>query len=268
MSNQNGEAENVSETESEETSTEEESTGSEETSWISWFCSLEGNEFFCKVSEDFICDSFNLTGLSVAVPYYNDALELILDVEPDEEYFTDANLSMIQSSAELLYGLIHQRYILTKPGLSQMGSKYEAGEFGYCPRVLCNRCHVIPICQSDIAGESTVKLFCPKCCDIYTPSSRRHMNIDGAFFGTTMAHLLFHSFPHLQPQPTETIYIPRIYGFKIHTTSPNAPTVQKFLRNIDEQTLQQQQQQQQQLQLQKLMVNEPQDDGGQNDDDD
>jgi len=34
------------------------------------------------VAEDFICDSFNLTGLSTAVPYYNDALELILDVEP------------------------------------------------------------------------------------------------------------------------------------------------------------------------------------------
>jgi len=27
---------------------------------------------------------------------------------------------MIQSSAELLYGLIHQRYIITKPGLVQM----------------------------------------------------------------------------------------------------------------------------------------------------
>ena len=38
----------------------------------------------------------------------------------DEEYFTDQNLAMIQSSAELLYGLIHQRYILTKPGLAQM----------------------------------------------------------------------------------------------------------------------------------------------------
>lgn len=36
-------------------------------SWISWFCSLKGNEFFCEVEEDFISDDFNLSGLSSQV---------------------------------------------------------------------------------------------------------------------------------------------------------------------------------------------------------
>ena len=31
--------------------------------WISWFCDLEGHEFFVEVDEDYIRDNFNLHGL-------------------------------------------------------------------------------------------------------------------------------------------------------------------------------------------------------------
>jgi casein kinase II subunit beta len=199
-------------------------------SWIASFCGLLGHEYFAEVSEDFIEDDFNLTGLQSQVPMYKEALEMILDVEPeddedeeDEEEEEDeedeilgderapgyrragdrrhlriaSDLSVIESSAELLYGLIHQRYITSRPGIQQMAEKYELQHFGTCPRVNCNSCKVLPVGLNDSPGHETVKLFCPSCLDVYTPPNSRFQTVDGAFFGTTFPSLFFMTFTDL-----------------------------------------------------------------------
>jgi casein kinase II subunit beta len=215
-----GNASNNKEEGSEESTGEEDSllSSEEETSWISWFCSLRGNEFFVEVDEEYIQDDFNLTGLSSMVPNYEYALDMILDVEP-EEPLNEEQQEVVESAAEMLYGLIHARYILTTRGLSHMMEKFNAVDFGRCPRVFCQGQPVIPVGQSDISRTNTVKLFCPRCQDIYYPKYSRHCNIDGAYFGTSFPHLLLATFPEIVPQKPTNSYVPRIYGFKIHKSS-------------------------------------------------
>ncbi|RHZ81086.1 hypothetical protein Glove_123g49 [Diversispora epigaea] len=209
-------------------------TGTESLTWISWFCSLSGHEYFAEVAEEFIEDDFNLTGLNSMVPFYKEALEMILDVESgkhgritsEEETLKVPDVSIVETSAELLYGLIHQRYIITRLGLQQMVDKYESRHFGCCPRVYCQSCPVIPCGRSDLPGLETVKLYCPNCLDLYTPPSSRFHNVDGAFFGTTFPHLLFQQYPDLLPNIQTKIYEPKIFGFKVNEKSRSGPRMQ------------------------------------------
>ncbi|XP_009594327.1 casein kinase II subunit beta-3 isoform X1 [Nicotiana tomentosiformis] len=189
----------------------------EDTSWISWYCGLRGNEFFCEVDDDYIQDDFNLCGLSSLVPYYDYALDLILDVESSHgDMFTEEQNELVESAAEMLYGLIHARYILTTKGLAAMLEKYKNAEFGRCPRVYCCGQPCLPVGQSDIPRQSRVNIYCPRCEDVYTPRSRYHENIDGAYLGTTFPHLFLMTYGHLKPQKISQSYVPRVFGFKVH----------------------------------------------------
>ncbi|XP_072955939.1 casein kinase II subunit beta-1-like isoform X2 [Typha angustifolia] len=208
-----------SDEESESDSEESDVSGSdgEDTSWISWFCNLRGNEFFCEVDDEYIQDDFNLCGLSSQVPYYDYALDLILDVESSHgDMFTEEQNELVESAAEMLYGLIHVRYILTGKGMAGMLDKFKNYDFGRCPRVYCCGQPCLPVGQSDIPRSSTVKIYCPKCEDIYYPRSKYQGNIDGAYFGTTFPHLFLMTYPHLKPLKPSQRYVPRVFGFKIH----------------------------------------------------
>ncbi len=107
------------------------------------------------------------------VPYYDYALDLILDADsPNNEILTEEQHELVESAAEMLYGLIHVRYILTSRGMAAMFEKFKNCEFGRCPRVLCNGQPCLPIGTSDVPRQATVKIFCPKCCDIFYPRSK------------------------------------------------------------------------------------------------
>ncbi|KAG0172709.1 casein kinase 2 regulatory subunit [Apophysomyces sp. BC1015] len=218
-----------------------------------------GHEYYAEVPEDFIEDDFNLTGLSAIVPYYNDALEMILDIEPEDvpeddnegeiydeddlekddgeddgfwketrpvRYHGRVNPAVVEPYAAMLYGLIHQRYLLTRNGLLMMGERYASEQFGCCPRVYCGQCPVIPCGRYDEVGKESVRLYCPSCMDLYNPPSILYERVDGAHFGTTYPHLLFQSFSRLVPAPRNHIYQPRIFGFRVNEKSRVGPRMQ------------------------------------------
>lgn len=51
-----------------------------------------------------------------------------------------------------------------------MGDKFTNKEFGVCPRVYCQNQAVLPVGYDNRMGISSVKVFCPRCKDIYNPN--------------------------------------------------------------------------------------------------
>lgn len=192
-----------------------------------------------------------------------DGLDHRLPGERRQHNRMNSDLSVIESSAEMLYGLIHQRYICSRAGIQQMSEKYEMGHFGCCPRTNCNQARTLPVGLSDIPGEDTVKLFCPSCLDVYVPPNSRFQTVDGAFFGRTFGALFLLTFPdydyskhgadllannalHISRRSGEDdpmvngmharniapglgpgkIYEPKIYGFKVSELARSGPRMQ------------------------------------------
>ncbi|KAL4066714.1 casein kinase II, regulatory subunit [Scleroderma citrinum] len=203
-------------------------------SWISWFLSSKGNEYFCEVDEDYILDRFNLTGLNNEVTNYGQALDLITDNLDDD--IQDELRGALDVQARLLYGLIHARWIVTARGLAKMLEKYRKVEFGRCPRVLCQSQPLLPVGLSDIPYEKSVKLYCGRCEDVYSPKSSRHGSIDGAYFGTSFPHLLFMVYPSLIPPKVGAIETPQNRSQEPDVSKRNRRTREEpdILENVGE----------------------------------
>ena len=188
--------------------------------WITWFCSQKGHEYFCEVDEEFIRDEFNLTGLNTIVPHYRLSIDIILDYESIENVGTSRK--KIERCTEILYGLIHARFILTHKGMKYMEIKFKAGHFGKCPRALCEGQNCLPVSTHDFIGESHVLQFCPSCQETYIPRYAEHRSIDGAYFGSTFAHLYLLVLKNQVPSPSlieeksAFSYVPKIFGFRLY----------------------------------------------------
>ena len=108
--------------------------------WIEWHVGNRGNEFLVEIDISFLYSTFHMFEFKENDDSsYEEAHKMILGLAPRsaQELEDSLYLKTYQQAVDL-YGLIHARYIQTKDGMSKMQKKYEAKDFGTCPRVQCN----------------------------------------------------------------------------------------------------------------------------------
>ncbi len=141
---------------------------------------------------------------------------ILSNYSPSEEDLQNEEFLELNQEASDLYGLIHSRFIITQRGLSKLYNKFLNGTYGYCPRALWDRQKVLPVGLSDELRTSRVKVFCPKCEEVYIPKFKS-INVDGAYFGTSVPHIFLKAFKEAVVLPPRIFnYEPKIHGFKLY----------------------------------------------------
>ena len=135
-------------------------------------------------------------------PYalYRQALDLILShKEPEEKPSL-----IIQYAAEVLYGFIHARFVVSTRGLDTLrqililhASNPDSRQplFGRCPRIRCGGMPLLPCGLSDDYdldsgnhnAESRAKRYCCNCRETFNCWESK---VDGSAWGTSACHLL------------------------------------------------------------------------------
>eukprot|EP00826_Nyctotherus_ovalis_P046173 TRINITY_DN5186_c0_g1_i7.p2 TRINITY_DN5186_c0_g1~~TRINITY_DN5186_c0_g1_i7.p2 ORF type:complete len:156 (-),score=28.14 TRINITY_DN5186_c0_g1_i7:141-608(-) len=103
----------------------------------------------------------------------------------------------------------------------KVNAKYKRGLYGYCPRAKCELQVTLPTGISDAPGQRSIKLFCPKCKEVYA-SPKQFKKVDSAFFGTNFPQLFFMVYPSTG-QTEKVEFEGTIKGFRIHKSSFTHP---------------------------------------------
>ena len=184
------------------------------TSWVESFLATERGRFFIEVAPDYISDSFNVTNLRQKFPdtaTYRRALEIVRGK-------AEATSDEIRAHAEHLYGLIHARFLLTNPGLRAMQRRYTgANSYEACPRTACRGTICLPYGEHEEPNHSRLRMFCPRCREVYFPRDRICSQIDGAYFGPSYILLFLQFYSDIgAPDPEPPLEL-RLFGFRVRT---------------------------------------------------
>lgn len=179
--------------------------------WVDEFCNRRGHELFCRIPDDYLCDSFNYAQLDEHIDHLQAAwnlitgnrirrqLQLIIDCAHLQSTSSLLLLpEIVQLAAEKLYGMLHARFVLSSDGCALVKERMLAVHYGTCRRVHCDGAPLVPCGLSDQLKHGTVKFYCGRCDDVFEPQHQRHRKLDGAYFGTSLPHMLYMMYPRFR----------------------------------------------------------------------
>ena len=151
--------------------------------WISDFFESENIDWMVNIDKEYLNNDSNFDDIKDQIPNFQVALSVLRNEDIGDVIF-DENMDKI---TQMLYFLIHQKYIQTEKGMKQIFDLYEDGYFGECPRIACKGQKTLPFGISTKFGESPCMLYCPRCKDIYYSKNPRMYYFDGCAFGPYFA---------------------------------------------------------------------------------
>jgi casein kinase II subunit beta len=186
--------------------------------WLTKFLEEPRNRLLVRVDDEFLHNSFNITGAKQQLSHFGAAYELLrrgvisagLDVDQET----------VEREAEILYFILHHRFILTRPGMQLVYQKFEQNLFQTCPRVNCRGAQCLPYGISEQYGKFPLKWYCVGCGDLYNVNDPDLEKLDGSAFGPSWVHMFVQKFPRVVPPGPGKVYVPKIFGFRIAHEEP------------------------------------------------
>ena len=253
------------------------------TPWVRKFVSSRPHDALLLVPREYLADGFNLVQLPLVIetlvgyppdknefPVYKAALRKILSMEDEEEEGEEAaagkeggrdNAAIHERAAEMLYLLVHARYIASPRGLETVHRTLlhddKATVFGRCPRVSCRGMPLLPYGSFELPEKTThhhqpqrAQRYCCSCGEVFECWDSQ---CDGCGWGPSFCHLLLLSYgkqlvEHLQKHQipprnnnnnsghhrlhpstpsssnnNNNMVTPSVFGFKVHPAALPSP---------------------------------------------
>jgi casein kinase II subunit beta len=202
------------------------------TPWVIKFLRSRPKDALLAVPRDFLGDGFNLVNLPPIVerlvgsndstyPLYRSALRLILSMQ---EVLDSEIPPQVQRAAEVLYTLVHQRYITSPRGLDTVRRMLIQNRqvFGRCPRPSCRGMALLPYGESaDYACRNSQRY----CCSCGQAWEFWESKVDASAWGPSFCHLYLLTFGkaelgnHYGGMPQNPSTVPTIFGFQVHSAA-------------------------------------------------